>query len=74
METDAASIKRIAWSKSGRAPDPGPARASGRNLLPHLVCQLGISLRQHGPQVLKLFQGWRGAGRHGLLNKDKVLK
>lgn len=60
METDVASIKRVVWSKSGRALNPDPARASGRNLLPHLVCQLGISVTQHGLQVLKLFQGWKG--------------
>lgn len=30
--------------------------ASVRDLLPHLICQLGISFRQHRLQVLKLFQ------------------
>lgn len=80
METDVASIKRTVWSKSGRALNPDPAHASGRNLLPHLVCQLGISFRQHGLQVLKLFQGWKGVWRQVCFPKrsgnglKKVLK
>lgn len=40
--------------------NPDPGCASDRNLLPHLVCQLGISFRQRGLQVHKLFQERKG--------------
>lgn len=76
LETDVAAIKRTCWWTSGRALNPDPARASDRNLLPHLVCQLGISFRQHRLQVLKLFQRTRSAWRqvYFLTGSGKGLK